>query len=84
MLVYRVRYTFFISLPAYRTIEFIFVEEIFYILFVIRKTKFLTDSSDDRVNKYKKKSALFTKNRPMKIHKSNIDSLSNYQIKNIF
>ena len=59
MLVYRVRYTFFISLPAYRTIEFIFVEEIFYILFVIRKTKFLTDSSDDRVNKYKK-SLLFS------------------------
>lgn len=59
MLVYRVRYTFFISLPAYRTIEFIFVEEIFYILFVIIKTKFLTDSSDDRVNKYKK-SLLFS------------------------
>lgn len=59
MLVYRVRYTFFISLPAYRTIEFIFVEEIFYILFVIRKTKFLTDSSDGGVNKYKK-SLLFS------------------------
>lgn len=59
MLVYRVRYTFFISLPAYRTIEFIFVEEIFYILFVIIKTRFLTDSSDGRVNKYKK-SLLFS------------------------
>ncbi len=59
MLVYRVRHAFFISLPAYRTIEFIFVEEIFYILFVIRKTKFLTDSSDGGVNKYKK-SLLFS------------------------
>lgn len=54
MLVYRVRHAFFISLPAYRTIEFIFVEEIFYILFVIIKTKFLTDSSDDGVNKCEK------------------------------